>query len=258
MVRPRQPQRSDQTTSSKLGTLFVVATPIGNLDDITLRAIETLKSVPLIACEDTRRTRKLLSHLGISLAGALTIISYFEGNELKRREKIIAELKRGNDVALVSDAGTPAISDPGFPLLRAAIKNGIRVIPVPGPSAPTALLSAAGMPTDRFLFEGFLPRKKGKRAARILEWKDLTVTVVLFESPKRIARTLQELLELLGERDAAIGRELTKLHEEIVRGRLSDLAEHFSGTDVKGEIVLAIAGAGKRVLPEPKSSNEKG
>ncbi|HUT04850.1 MAG TPA: 16S rRNA (cytidine(1402)-2'-O)-methyltransferase [bacterium] len=257
MVGPTQPQRSTHSKASEPGTLYVVATPIGNLDDITLRAIETLRSVHLIACEDTRRTRKLLSRLEISAGGAGALLSYFEGNELARTEKIIAQLRSGNDVALVSDAGTPAISDPGFPLLRAAIEHGIRVIPVPGPSAPTALLSAAGMPTDRFLFEGFLPRKKGKRAARISEWKELSATVVLFESPKRIARTLQELLELLGDRDAAIGRELTKLHEEIVRGPLSELAQRFSGGDVKGEIVLAIAGAGKRILLRSKSTSPK-
>jgi len=228
--------------SGKSGTLYVVATPIGNLKDITLRAVETLRSVDTIACEDTRRTRKLLSHLGIGLGEGRRLISYYRGREEARAEAILSQLVSGRDVALVTDSGTPALSDPGFRLLRAAVASQIKIVPIPGPSAVVALLSVAGLPTDRFVFEGFLPRKRAKRLRRLKELRDETRTIVLFESPARIARTLQELIDVFGDRQAAIGREMTKAFEEIARGNLHQLAEMFSQRPVKGELTIAIAG----------------
>ena len=218
------------------GTLYLVATPIGNLADITHRAIDVLKNVALIACEDTRHTRKLLQHYGI----ATKTVSYHEYNEQQRATELIEILKRSDDVAVVADAGTPAISDPGFRLVRAAIENDINVVPVPGPSALISALTAAGLPTDEFFFGGFLPARANARRARLTELRGVPGTLVFYEAPHRLSETLKDAYETLGEREAVVARELTKLHEEIRRGRLSELAEHYTTEEPRGEIVLLI------------------
>ena len=205
------------------GTLYLVATPIGNLEDITHRAVRLLGEVDLVACEDTRHTRKLLNHYGINTR----TISYHEHNERERAVELLKSLKAGLDVALVSDAGTPAISDPGFRLARLAIENGVRVVPVPGASALITALVASGLPTDEFFFGGFLPARSGARRARLQELASISATLIFYEAPHRIAATLRDAHEILGEREAVVARELTKLHEEIARGRLSELAERF-------------------------------
>ena len=218
------------------GTLYLVATPIGNLADITHRALQVLQDVDLIACEDTRHTRKLLQHYGIDTK----TISYHEHNEQQRARELIESLQQGSDVAVVSDAGTPAISDPGFRLVRAAIESDIRVVPVPGPSALISALIAAGLPTDEFFFGGFLPARASARRARLNELRSVPGTLVFYEAPHRLATSLKDAYEVLGERDAVVARELTKLHEEIRRGRLSELSEHYSAVEPRGEIVLLI------------------
>jgi len=218
------------------GTLYLVATPIGNLADITHRALDILRKVSLIACEDTRHTRKLLQHYGIETK----TISYHEHNEQQRARELVQTLHDGNDVAVVSDAGTPSISDPGYRLVRAAIENDIPVVPVPGPSALISALVAAGLPTDEFFFGGFLPAKSNARRTRLNELRSVPGTLVFYEAPHRLAETLNDALEILGEREAAVARELTKLHEEIKRGRLSELANHYATEEPRGEIVLLI------------------
>jgi len=219
-----------------LGTLYVVATPIGNLADITQRAIQILKDVELIACEDTRHTRKLLQHFGINTKTT----SYHEHNENQRGDELLDLLKQGSDIAVVSDAGTPAISDPGFRLVRSAIENEIAVVPVPGPSALITALVAAGLPTDEFFFAGFLPARASARQTRLRELASVPGTLIFYEAPHRLAATLKDAYETLGEREAVVARELTKLHEEVRRGRLSDLVEHYSQVEPRGEIVLLI------------------
>jgi len=218
------------------GTLYLVATPIGNLADITHRAINVLTNVALIACEDTRHTRKLLHHYGI----ATKTISYHEHNEQERARQLVDLLREGKDVAVVSDAGTPSISDPGFRLVRAAIENDLPVVPVPGPSALISALIAAGLPTDEFFFGGFLPARSNARRTKLTELRSIPATLVFYEAPHRLAETLKDALEILGEREAVVARELTKLHEEIKRGRLSELAEYYASEDARGEIVLLI------------------
>ena len=218
------------------GTLYLVATPIGNLADITHRAIDVLKNVELIACEDTRHTRKLLQHYGISTK----TVSYHEHNEQDRARQLIELLREGKDVAVVSDAGTPSISDPGFRLVRAAIENKIGVVPVPGPSALISALIAAGLPTDEFFFGGFLPARSNARRTRLTELRSVPGTLIFYEAPHRLAETLKDAYDVLGEREAVVARELTKLHEEIRRARLSELAEHYSTEEARGEIVLLI------------------
>jgi 16S rRNA (cytidine1402-2'-O)-methyltransferase len=220
------------------GTLYLVATPIGNLADITHRALQVLKDVDLIACEDTRHTNKLLNHYGITTK----TISYHEHNEQQRATHLIEKLKEGTDIAVVSDAGTPSISDPGFRLVRAAIENDINVVPVPGPSALISALIAAGLPTDEFFFAGFLPPRPNARRARLTELQSVPGTLIFYEAPHRLATTLKDALEVLGEREAVVARELTKLHEEIRRGRLSQLAADYADqkNDIRGEIVLLI------------------
>ncbi len=218
------------------GTLYLVATPIGNLADITHRAIDILSRVALIACEDTRHTRKLLQHYSIPTK----TVSYHEHNEHQRARELIEVLKRGDDVAVVSDAGTPAISDPGFRLVRAAIENDIQVVPIPGPSALISALIAAGLPTDEFFFGGFLPARTNARRTRLSELQSVPGTLVFYEAPHRLSETLKDAYEVLGEREAAVARELTKLHEEIRRGRLSALAQHYETEEPRGEIVLLI------------------
>jgi 16S rRNA (cytidine1402-2'-O)-methyltransferase len=219
-----------------LGTLYLVATPIGNLADITHRALQILKDVDLIACEDTRHTHKLLQHYGI----ATRTISYHEHNEQQRATQLIDSLKQGSDIAVVSDAGTPSISDPGFRLVRAAIENEIPVVPVPGPSALIAALIAAGLPTDEFFFAGFLPPRSNARRARLSELQSVPGTLIFYEAPHRLATTLKDAHEILGEREAVVARELTKVHEEVRRGLLSELSMHYENEEPRGEIVLLI------------------
>ena len=218
------------------GTLYLVATPIGNLQDITLRAIETLRSVDLIACEDTRHTRNLLNHFRISNR----VISYHEHNEQERAEELADRLIQGESIAIVSDAGTPGICDPGFRVVQRAIEIGAAVVPIPGAAAFINAVIVSGLATDSIFFGGFLPSKKGERRKRLEEIRDITATLVLYETPHRLAKSLVDCLEILGERRAAVAREMTKLHEVIVRGSLTDLALQYSNAPVKGEVVLVI------------------
>jgi 16S rRNA (cytidine1402-2'-O)-methyltransferase len=218
------------------GTLYVVATPIGNLEDVTLRALRVLKEVDLVACEDTRRTRGLLTHFGIHAP----VTSYFEHNKLAKGEALLRALREGKSIALVTDAGTPGISDPGFLLVRAARDAGVPVVPVPGPSAVIAALSAAGVPADRFLFEGFLPVKPGRRVHRLEALRELDVTIVCYESPHRILASLEAIAQVFGEIEIVVARELTKQFEEIVTGTAARLHEHFAAREVKGEFTLVI------------------
>ena len=220
------------------GTLYVVSTPIGNLEDITLRALRILKEVDLIAAEDTRRTGLLLKHFGIEKP----LTSYFEGNELKKREFILSRLTEGSNVSLVSDAGTPGISDPGFRLIRIAIENEIPVVPIPGPSAVITALSIAGLPTDAFFFKGFLPHKAKKRRDLLSELVDVRETLVFYESPHRISETLQDILDMMGDRELVLARELTKVYEEVLRGRVSEIRQQIGSRKLKGEITLVVSG----------------
>jgi 16S rRNA (cytidine1402-2'-O)-methyltransferase len=219
----------------EIGVLYIVSTPIGNLEDITLRALRILKEISLIAAEDTRLTRKLLTHYNISTP----TVSYYEHNRFARIPKIIDHLNTGKDVAVVTDAGTPGISDPAYKLIRAAIEIGSRIEAIPGPSASITALTASGLPTDRFIFEGFLPRKKGRKA-KLTRLSAIEATVIFYESPKRIVRTLKDILEFMGDRPAVIGRELTKLHEEMIRGNVSKLLSHFTQKSPRGEFVIMI------------------
>ena len=218
------------------GTLYLVATPIGNLDDITHRAIKVLGEVELIACEDTRHTRKLLKHYSISTR----TISYHEHNERERAAELLTRLNAGDSVAVVSDAGTPGISDPGFRLVQLAVENKIRVVPVPGANALVNALIASGLPTDEFFFGGFLPSRSGPRRTRLKSLASIPVTLIFYEAPHRLAAALRDAAEVLGPRQAVVARELTKLHEDIVRGSLSGLAERYASENVRGEIVLVI------------------
>jgi 16S rRNA (cytidine1402-2'-O)-methyltransferase len=218
--------------------LYLVATPIGNLGDVTLRALETLAAADLVACEDTRVTARLLERYGIRTA----LTPYHDHNAAAARPKILARIRDGGAVALVSDAGTPLVSDPGYRLVRAAQDEGLAVTTVPGASAVLAALAVAGLPTDRFFFEGFLPPKDGQRHARIAELAPIPATLVLFESGPRIADALAALAEGLGGRTAAVCRELTKLHEEVRRDTLAALADAYAaGAEMRGEFVLVIA-----------------
>jgi 16S rRNA (cytidine1402-2'-O)-methyltransferase len=219
------------------GTLYLVATPIGNLEDITHRAVRVLGEVDLVACEDTRHTQKLLNHYGIQAR----TISYHEHNENERAAELIKKLKQGADVAVVSDAGTPGISDPGFRLVQLAIENEVNVVPVPGPSALISALVASGVPTDEFFFGGFLPARSAARRERLNAVRGIPATLIFYEAPHRIATTLKDARDILGEREAVVARELTKMHEEIARGRLSELAARFPyAQSARGEMVLII------------------
>jgi 16S rRNA (cytidine1402-2'-O)-methyltransferase len=220
------------------GRLFVVATPIGNLGDATPRSIEVLQSVHAIAAEDTRHTRKLLAHFGISTG----ILAYHDHNETRVSPEIVRRIEGGEDIALVSDAGTPLIADPGYRLVAACADRGIEIVAVPGPSAAVAALSVSGLPPQPFYFAGYLPRKGGQRRSRLAALAELSCTVVYYESPHRVAATLADMLEVLGDRRAVVARELTKVHEEVLRGRLSELSSLASGRGLKGEMVLVVAG----------------
>ena len=224
------------------GVLYIVSTPIGNLEDITFRAIRILKESPLIAAEDTRRTKKLLSHYKLETK----TISYFEHNSFARIPKLINHLNSGEDLALVSDAGTPGISDPAYRLIRAAIDSNFLVQSIPGPSAFLTALVCSGLPTDRFIFEGFLPHKKGRKG-KLEKIKDIDATVIYYESPNRIKKTLNDILKYVGDRPAVICRELSKKFEEISRGKVSELLNNFNNGKAKGEFVIMIAKDDKNV-----------
>ena len=213
----------------KKGTLYIVSTPIGNLKDITYRAVEILNSVQTIAAEDTRHTKILLNHYDIETK----MISYFEHNRGLRIPQIINHLESGNDIALVMDAGTPGISDPAYKLIRSAIQNDIKVESIPGPSAFLSALVVSGLPTDRFLFIGFLPPKKG-RMKKILELVSMEATLIFYENPKKIVKTLSDIAEYIGDRPTVVCRELTKIHEEIIRGTTTDLISYFIENQCRG------------------------
>jgi len=233
------------------GTLYLVSTPIGNLEDVTARALRVLGEADVVACEDTRRTRVLLDHFGITAK----TVSYHEHNERERAAELGALLEGGASVAVVTDAGTPGVSDPGYRLVREAIERGASVVPVPGPAAFVAALTASGLPTDEFYFGGFLPARPHARRTRFEQVRDLGATLVFYETPHRIAHALAEAREVLGEREAAVARELTKLHEEIVRGRLSELAARFSAENAaRGEMVLVID---RRVIEGDEAAGEE-
>lgn len=220
-----------------MGTLYLVATPIGNLEDLSPRAVRILREARLIAAEDTRHTRALLTHFGLHTP----LTSYFEHNKLAKLDKILAELALG-DVALVSDAGTPAINDPGYELVKAALDAGHAVSPIPGPSAPVAALAASGLPTDRFLYLGYLPRKRGERKSFVGQIANLPYTLIFFETPHRLLESLEDLESLLGDRPMCAAREMSKVHEEFVRGRISQARAHFTEREPRGEFVLVISG----------------
>ena len=227
------------------GVLYIVATPIGNLEDITLRALRVLKESDLIAAEDSRHTRKLLTHYGISTP----LTSYYDEIEQEKAALLVEQLKKGKNIALVSDAGTPTLSDPGFRLVQAAIQQSVPIVPVPGPSALTAALSASGLPTDRFAFEGFLPAKKQERRARLQRLREETRTLVFYESPHRVQESLKDLLEILGDRELVLGREVTKVYEEFIRGRVSAVSAAVARSEPRGEITMVIGGYGGEERP---------
>jgi 16S rRNA (cytidine1402-2'-O)-methyltransferase len=220
------------------GTLYLVATPIGNLEDMTFRAVRVLQEADLIAAEDTRRTRHLLDHYRISTS----LTSYHDHNKERRSPRLLETLLSGQSVALVSDAGTPGISDPAFHLVRLAIQENVPVVPVPGPTSLAAALVASGLPPDRFVFEGFLPIRPGKRRSRLQALVEDERTIIIFESPYRLSKTLESILEIMGDRQAAVARELTKKFEEISRGTVSQLLERYSRKKPKGEMVIVLAG----------------
>ncbi|HYY07184.1 MAG TPA: 16S rRNA (cytidine(1402)-2'-O)-methyltransferase, partial [Actinomycetota bacterium] len=221
------------------GSLSLVGTPIGNLGDLSERARETLADVDLVVAEDTRRTGRLLWALGLRKP----LLSMFEGNEDRRAEEIVARLEGNEDIAVVTDGGMPSISDPGYRLVRLAIDRGFEVRVVPGPSAAVAALVVSGLPTDRFSFEGFLPRRRGDRSRRLAEVRADPRTLVFFESPRRTVALLRELREALGDRRVAVCRELTKLHEEVLRGPVNEVVERIGDRDLKGEVVVVVEGA---------------
>ena len=216
------------------GVLYLVATPIGNLGDITYRAVETLKKVDLIACEDTRHSKILLDHYGIQKP----LTSYFDHSEKQKTPHLIEKIKNGASVALISDAGTPGIADPGYRLVEAAVREGVKIEILPGPAAFLAALVVSGLPTDRFTFEGFFPVKPGQKRNRIAALKDETRTVIFYESPHRFLKTLDAIEETLGDVPIVVARELTKKFEEVVRGPVSEVKHHFAGKKILGEFVL--------------------
>jgi 16S rRNA (cytidine1402-2'-O)-methyltransferase len=220
------------------GILYIVATPIGNLEDMTLRAIRTLKEADVIAAEDTRHTQVLLKHFAIKTP----LTSYHEHNEQAKTGQLVTRLERGESIALVSDAGTPAISDPGYRLVVASIGAGIGVVPIPGPSALIAALSAAGLPTDGFDFRGFLPARKQERRSKLQELRDGRCTMVFYETPHRLKESLDDVREILGDRRMVLAREVTKLHEEFLRGRISEVIGEVSQREIRGEMTLVIEG----------------
>jgi 16S rRNA (cytidine1402-2'-O)-methyltransferase len=226
------------STQGNPGILYLVSTPIGNLEDITLRALRVLKEVNLIAAEDTRKTGMLLKNY--SIFNKLT--SYHDFNKEKKVYDLLQSLKSGDSIALVSDAGTPGISDPAFLMVKLAIQEGIKVESIPGPTAFVSALIVSGLPTDKFTFEGFLPAKSGRREKRILELSEEKKTLIFYESPHRFLETLENLLSILGDRKACVARELTKRFEEVRRGKLSEIKEYFENNKIRGEFVLIVEG----------------
>ncbi len=212
-----------------------MSTPIGNLKDISYRAVDVLNAVDLIAAEDTRKTKILLNHYNISTP----MVSYYEYNEFKRIPQLIDKLESGKDIAVVSDSGTPSINDPGYRIVRAAIEKGIEISSIPGATSITTALILSGLPTDRFVFEGFLPPKKGRKK-RLIQLSEESRTTILLESPKRLVKTLEDCLSVLGNRPVAVCKELTKIHENVFRGFLKNAVEHFSTQNIKGEFVIII------------------
>ncbi|MFH0777855.1 MAG: 16S rRNA (cytidine(1402)-2'-O)-methyltransferase [Candidatus Eisenbacteria bacterium] len=220
------------------GKLYLVATPIGNLEDVTVRALSVLRNVSFIAAEDTRRTRTLLTRYGISRP----LVSYHDFNKRRAGPAIVGRMLAGEDCALVSDAGSPCISDPGYLVVNLSVSEGIEVVSIPGPSSIISALQISGLPTDRFAFEGYLPKKGGKRLKKLRSLASEERTIVVFESPNRASATLGEMLEAFGDRRVAICRELTKVFEEVLRLRLSEASERFSGKKLRGEVVLVVEG----------------
>jgi len=237
------PESKRMTEQKKPGTLYVVATPIGNLEDITYRAVRILKEADLIACEDTRHTAKLLQHYGIDKP----TVSYHEHNEAARAEELVAKLTAGLNVAQVSDAGMPGISDPGYRVIKLAIERGVPVVPIPGASAVVTALAASGLPTDSSQFLGFLPAKSGQRRTMLEALRNAAQTTVVYEAPHRIAETIKDIVELLGaERPVVLARELTKMHEEFIRGSAAEVLQRVQQHELKGEMTLLIGkGAGE-------------
>jgi len=239
---------SESIQSKKKGTLYIVATPIGNREDITLRALKILQDVDLIAAEDTRKSGKFLSHHRIKNR----LVSYHEHNEKKRAPELIGKLLDGTSIALVSNAGTPCVSDPGYRLVAAAIANKISVVPIPGPAAAMAAMSASGLPSDSFVFIGFPPKKKGKRMQFLSELASESRVLIFYESPKRILAFLEEVVSHIGDRPAVIAREMTKLHEEFIRGSVSEILETIKiRPEIKGECTLLVAGCQKEAAVSP-------
>lgn len=236
------------------GTLYIVATPIGNLEDMTFRAVRILKEVDLIAAEDTRHSRKLLSHFGITTA----LTSYYDHNQALKGERILATLHEGKQVALISDAGTPCISDPGYQLVRDALAEGIKVVPIPGACAAVTALSAAGLPTDSFTFAGFPPNKEGKRRSFLAGLLNAHGTVVLYEAPHRLADTLTDITAVMGDRQVVVARELTKLYEEFLQGTATEVRGQVHEGRERGEVVLLIAPPDETTAaPEGPSTQEQ-
>jgi len=229
------------------GTLYLVGTPIGNLEDITFRALRVLKMVDLIACEDTRRTQKFLNYYGIRTRTT----SYHEHNEMTRAPELIIELEQGSDIALVSDAGMPVVSDPGYRLVKLAVRHNVPVVPIPGASAFVAALAASGLPVDKFRFLGFLPSKASQRRRVLEEAKTSRKTLVFYEAPHRVLEMLADVRKVLGDRSVVLAREVTKVHEEFVRGPASEVLDVLKRKRVKGEITVLV---GEAITPEPESS----
>lgn len=234
------------------GTLYIVATPIGNLEDITLRALRTLKEADLIAAEDTRHTRKLLTHFGISRP----LTSYFDHNKEVKGNFILEKLQEGVNVALVTDAGTPCVSDPGYQLVRDAVAAGMQVVPIPGACAAITALCASGLPSDVFTFAGFLSNRHGRRREKLQEYASETRLLIFYEAPKRLLTTLRDMLEILGDREVVIARELTKMYEEFLRGRLSDLLAQAEQTRIRGEVAILVAPSDEPEIPDTPKMEE--
>jgi 16S rRNA (cytidine1402-2'-O)-methyltransferase len=233
---------SESISAAQKGVLYIVATPIGNREDITVRALKILRDVDLIAAEDTRKSGKLLSHYRIKNR----LVSYHEHNEKRRTPELVGQLLEGTSIALVSNAGTPCVSDPGYRLVAAAVANKIPVIPVPGPSAVMTAMSAAGLPTDSFVFIGFAPKKKGKRMKLLAELAVEPRALIFFESPRRILTFLEEVVSYIGDRPAVLAREMTKLHAEFIRGSVSEILETLEAKpEIKGECTLLVGGCQK-------------
>ncbi len=249
---PQSKTNNDRGTLGPGSALYLVATPIGNLEDITLRALRVLKEVDVIACEDTRQTQKLLTHYGIHTR----TVSYHEHNEMTKAAELVVDLEGGAKIALVTDAGSPAISDPGFRLITLAIRHHVPVVPIPGASAYLAALVASGLPTDSFRFSGFLPAKAGQRRKLLESVRESPRTQVFYEAPHRVVETLADVVEVLGaERHVVVAREVTKLHEEFLRGRAGEILEELKKRgEVKGEITLLIA---KQESSEPRAANHE-